>query len=63
MGKKCENCGEEILRKEALFLNGRPYCKDCYGEAEENYQGFDEDYDEDDEEDELEDDEEDEDDD
>jgi hypothetical protein len=38
MGKnknlKCAFCGKEISKKEATYVEGRPYCDDCYTEAE-----------------------------
>ncbi|MFX0022783.1 MAG: TraR/DksA C4-type zinc finger protein [Candidatus Hermodarchaeota archaeon] len=31
----CENCEEEILQEKAIYVGGKPYCKDCYRNAEE----------------------------
>ena len=48
--KICDGCEKEIPKKQVNYLNGRPYCHNCYEEAEANYQGFDDDeYDDDDE--------------
>ena len=57
MGKnknlKCMFCGREISRKEATYVEGRPYCEDCYTEAEtmadvdDGWDEEDEDYDDD----------------
>ncbi|TFG29597.1 MAG: hypothetical protein EU532_02840 [Promethearchaeota archaeon] len=59
MGKdkilKCMFCGKEIRKKDATYVEGRPYCEDCYTEAEtmadvdDGWDEEDEDYDEDDE--------------
>ncbi|MFW9951247.1 MAG: hypothetical protein ACFFKA_14100 [Candidatus Thorarchaeota archaeon] len=31
----CENCDKEILQDSAIYVGGRPYCKNCYRDAEE----------------------------
>jgi RNA polymerase-binding transcription factor DksA len=44
---KCYYCGEEIPKKEATYLEGRPYCQKCYSEAE-TYVDLEDDADDDD---------------
>jgi hypothetical protein len=52
MGKKyvkCAYCGDKVLEKEATYVEGRPYCYECYTEAEAMAavnDGYDEDEDE-----------------
>ena len=54
MGRKkwvdCDYCGEEILEKDATYVEGRPYCKKCQRDAERfiDTEGYDGDYDGDD---------------
>jgi hypothetical protein len=31
----CENCEIELLQENAHYVGGRPYCDNCYREAEE----------------------------
>ena len=31
----CENCEKEILQDNAIYVGGKPYCKNCYRDAEE----------------------------
>ncbi|MFX1390847.1 MAG: hypothetical protein ACFE9Z_12355 [Promethearchaeota archaeon] len=31
----CENCENEILQEKAHYVGGRPYCDNCYENAEE----------------------------
>ena len=31
----CENCGKEMRKKKAIYVGGRPYCKNCFRDAEE----------------------------
>jgi hypothetical protein len=31
----CENCEEEILQEDAIYVGGKPYCKNCYRDAQE----------------------------
>ncbi len=31
---KCAYCGEEFPKSEITYEQGKPYCKDCYSEAE-----------------------------
>ncbi|MFW9971499.1 MAG: hypothetical protein ACFFDF_14990 [Candidatus Odinarchaeota archaeon] len=31
----CENCEQEIREDEAIYVGGKPYCKNCYRKAEE----------------------------
>jgi hypothetical protein len=52
---KCDYCGKEIFDEDAIYVEGRPYCKECHREAEihadveDRYESQDgEDYDEDD---------------
>ncbi|MHA1724034.1 MAG: LIM domain-containing protein [Promethearchaeota archaeon] len=30
----CMYCGREIKEEEAIYVEGEPYCPDCYSEAE-----------------------------
>lgn len=30
----CAYCGDEISEDEAIYVEGRPYCEECYTEAE-----------------------------
>ncbi len=30
----CQYCSNEILDKDATYVEGRPYCNKCYSEAE-----------------------------
>ncbi len=30
----CKYCGREIEEEEAIYVEGEPYCSDCYSEAE-----------------------------
>ncbi len=30
----CEFCGIEIRKRDANYVEGRPYCEDCYKEGE-----------------------------
>lgn len=54
MGRKrhveCAYCGDEILEKDAVYVEGRPYCKKCQSEAEKfiDIEGYDGDFDGDD---------------
>lgn len=57
----CINCEKEILQEKAIYVGGRPYCTNCYRDAEV-YETIDV-YNDEDEEDEEDEDEEDEDDD
>ena len=36
MGKriKCAFCGQKVDKKYVTYVEGRPYCDDCYTEAE-----------------------------
>ena len=31
---ECAYCGDEIKKKDAIYVGGRPYCEDCHNEAE-----------------------------
>ncbi len=31
----CKNCEKEILQDKAIYVGGKPYCKNCYRDAEE----------------------------
>ncbi len=31
---KCHTCKTEILDEDAIYVEGKPYCEDCYQEAE-----------------------------
>ena len=61
---KCDYCEELISKKEAHYVNGRPYCDICVGEFDFEGEDYDDDdYDEDDEDDDDDEDEDDDDDD
>jgi len=44
----CNYCGKEIEKKEATYVEGRPYCEDCVSEAETYIDDDDDDNDDDD---------------
>jgi hypothetical protein len=31
----CKNCEKKIIQEKAVYVAGKPYCKDCYRDAEE----------------------------
>ena len=46
---KCRMCGVEIDEEDAIYVEGRPYCDNCYTEAEAIYlEEREDDYDDDD---------------
>ena len=45
----CTHCGKVIPQKNAIFLNGMPFCENCHGEVDiEDFDNDDDDDDDDD---------------